>query len=79
MISFEFEPQVNDLREKNLVVANDLEPVCSFDVDFLVTLVQAQHLQQVLPFRGCENFTVLWEVWNEQKNEGRDYDSDYPF
>jgi hypothetical protein len=55
---------LKNLRKQDLVVPDDLEPVRTLDVNFRVTLVQAQGFEEMSFLRCAQNLRSLREIGN---------------
>lgn len=62
--------------EKDLVVADDFEPFCAFNVNSLVALVETQGGEEVLFLCGGEDLGAFWEIGDQDENEERDADGE---
>jgi hypothetical protein len=67
---------MDHLRKQDLVVTDDFEPVCAFDINLLVTLILSQNLKQMLLFRSCQDLSVLREVGHKKEDQEGDDDGD---
>jgi hypothetical protein len=75
----EYDHNLADLREYDLVVEDDLQPIRSLDVNLLIALVQPQCLEQMLLLGCSQDLRMLGKVWHQPEDQKRDADCDKAF